>query len=111
MDVSNYRVDDTLKNGTAITVRTIRADDRQRVLNAFGKLDPETIYMRFFGYRKALSEDELQRITEGDFDREVVLVVTTGEGERETVIGGARYVRVDGADGEGVAEVSFVVEE
>ncbi len=111
MNVRDHRVDDTLKNGISITVRAIRPDDRERLLEAFGKLEPETIYKRFFGYKKALTEDELQRVIEVDFDSEVVLVVTTGEGEHETVIGAARYVRVDRADHAGVAEVSFLVEE
>jgi RimJ/RimL family protein N-acetyltransferase len=111
MKASEYRVEDVLKNGTRVTLRAIRPDDRQRIQDAFGKLAPETVYLRFFAHRKALSEAELQRATDVDFEREVALVVTTGAGPGEHVIAAARYVRADDAGLPNAAEVAFTVEE
>lgn len=106
MDARSYHVEDKLRNGTAATIRAIRPDDKQRLIDAFEKLHPETIYRRWFSHKKELTEEELRRITEVDFDREVTLVITTAAPEDETVIAAARYVR-----GAGGAEISFVVEE
>ena len=108
MDPRSYRVEERLQSGTLATIRAVRPDDKQRLLDAFEKLHPETIYKRWFSHKKELTEDELRHITEVDFDREVILVVTTGAVEQETVIAAARYVRGAEADG---AEISFVVEE
>lgn len=107
---SEYLVKDVLKNGTPVAIRAIRPDDRQRLQDAFGNLAPESVYLRFFAPKKALSESELKRAVEVDFDREVALVVTAGAGASEKVIAAARYVR-GGASPANSAEVAFAVEE
>lgn len=111
MEPSRYLVEDVLKNGTPVTIRAVRPDDRQRIEDAFGELAPETVYLRFFGHKKALSDGELRRLTEMDFERQVGLVVTTGTGTEERVIAAARYVRADDAGRAEAAEVAFTVEE
>jgi GNAT superfamily N-acetyltransferase len=97
----------TLKNGTVVTLRLLRADDRQRMAEAVHGLDPQTIYTRLFSHRKELTEAGLDRIMRVDNEREVVIVATTGSGVGEAVIGGGRYV----VTGEGRAEIAFTVEE
>jgi len=97
----------TLKNGTVVTLRPLRADDRQRVAEAVHGLDPQTIYTRLFSHRKELTEAGLDRIMRVDDEREVVIMATTGSGVGEAVIGGGRYV----VTGEGRAEIAFTVEE
>ena len=109
IDGRHYRVDETLRDGTQITIRAVRSDDKERVVDAFLQLDSQSIYTRFFGYRKEPTEAELARIDALDFVREVGLVATIGT-DNEIVIGGARYVaRVEA--GVRVAEVAFTVEE
>jgi RimJ/RimL family protein N-acetyltransferase len=110
-DPRSYRVEDTLKNGTPIVIRATRADDRERVRAAFGKLERETVYTRFFTYKDALTEKELKDATDVDFERVVALVVTARENGEEVAIGGARYVAYDAPDGARAAEVSFTIEE
>jgi GNAT superfamily N-acetyltransferase len=90
-------------------MRHVRGDDRDRFVRAFRKLDRETVYMRFFRYVDTLSEAQIERATHPDPKREVALVVTTGEGAEESVIGGGRYVAA--AEGSPAAEVAFIVEE
>jgi hypothetical protein len=53
---SEYRFEDVLKNGTPVVIRAVRPDDRQRIEDAFGKLAPETVYLRVFAHKMALSE-------------------------------------------------------
>jgi hypothetical protein len=88
----DFRVETTLRDGTAVTIRVMRPDDRQRLIAAFAKLDPSTIYTRFFSYRKEIPEPALERIGEIDFVELAGLVATIGAGDDETVIGGASYV-------------------
>ncbi|HHP7235806.1 MAG TPA: GNAT family N-acetyltransferase [Desulfobacterales bacterium] len=111
IDASNYNTIETLKNGTPVRFRAIRADDKDRITEAFRNLEPESIYTRFFQHKKALTETELKAITEVDFDSVVALVVTVGEGENETIIAAGRYAAFDTANNIRSAEVSFTVEE
>ncbi|MFL6564937.1 MAG: GNAT family N-acetyltransferase [Burkholderiales bacterium] len=90
-----------------MSFRAIRPDDRDRVREAYSRLSPEAIYLRAFRYKKDLSESDLTRITDVDFEREVALVVTTGAGAQEAVIAGGRYVCTDNTG----AEVAFTVDE
>ena len=110
-DECRYAVTETLRNGLAITIRAVRPDDRDRMVAAFNELEPESVYTRFFTYKDELSDAELKQFTEVDFDRRVVLLVTIGCGEDETVIGGGSYTACTrSADGR-IAEVGFIVEE
>jgi GNAT superfamily N-acetyltransferase len=110
-NAESYQETEFLKNGLAVKVRAIRPDDKPRLLQAFKNLEPESIYTRFFHQKRSLTDDDLERATEIDFDREVALVVTTGEGGQETIIGVGRYVAGDAAAGPLSAEVAFTVEE
>lgn len=100
-----------LRNGVAVCIRPVRADDRQRVIDAFHKLDPRTVYTRFFSPKRELSEADLGRIEASDFVRGVALVATVGEGEAETIVGGGAYTVLDRPGEPATAEVSFTIEE
>jgi RimJ/RimL family protein N-acetyltransferase len=111
IDAANYNQVATLKNGTKVRIRSIRPDDKKRLVEAFKKLDPESIYTRFFYHKKMLTEEELKSATELDFENAVALVVATGEGEQETIIGAGRYVIIDETGQLRSAEVAFTIEE
>jgi RimJ/RimL family protein N-acetyltransferase len=111
MDASNYSQTATLRNGSRVKVRSIRPDDKPRLLAAFKNLDPESVYTRFFYHKKMLTDAELKAATEIDFEGVVALVVTTGEGEQETIIGAGRYAVIDESGLSRAAEVAFTVEE
>ncbi len=111
VDAHRYTVTETLRNGMAVTIRAVRPDDRERLIAAFEKLEPESIYARFFSYKDELTDAELKHYTEVDFDRRVVLLVTTGAGEDETVIAGGSYTAYASSSDAHSAEVAFVVEE
>ena len=111
MDAANFDHIETLKNGTAVRIRSIRADDKNRISEAFRNLDPESVYTRFFYHKKTLTDAELKATTEVDFENVVALVVTIGEGENETIIGAGRYAASEDASAQRSAEVAFTVEE
>lgn len=100
-----------LRDGTPVLIRAIRHDDRERIVAAFRKLDPETIYTRFFSAKRELSETDLARIDASDFVHSLALVATLFEGSDETIIGGGAYTVLDRPGEPLTAEVSFTVEE
>jgi hypothetical protein len=58
-----YVFAETLKDGTAVTVRAARADDGLKIRRAFHNLERDTVYTRFFGYKGDVSDADLARIT------------------------------------------------
>ncbi|VFU11114.1 GNAT family N-acetyltransferase [Methylocella tundrae] len=107
----NYLAERTLKDGTIVAVRAVRPDDGPKIHKAFKGLSPDTVYSRFFGHKSDVSDAELSHITGVDFDRDVALLVTTGKGEDEMVIGGASYFAIDPAHPLNSADLAFTVEE
>ena len=91
---------------SGITIRAVRPDDKERIVRAFRALDRRSVYLRFFSYRKELSEQELRRVTECDGVSEARLVATVGSGDREVIVGLGEYARSGAA-----AEIAFAVEE
>ncbi|MCU0561158.1 MAG: GNAT family N-acetyltransferase [Desulfobacterales bacterium] len=111
IDAANYEKPATLKNGVAVKIRSVRPADKSGFIEAFKKLDPDTIYTRFFHPQKALSDEDLKTATELDFENAVALVVTIGEGAQEVIIGGGRFVVIEESSRSKAAEVAFTVEE
>src|SRR5262249_24544911 len=71
----------------------------------------ESVYTRFFTYKRELGADELAHIETMDFVHDVMLVVTTQVNDEEIVIASARYVADDATADPCAAEVAFTVEE
>jgi hypothetical protein len=94
-------------DGTAVTIRAIRRDGSGRLLEAFTNLDRESIYTRFFSYKRELTETELKQLTDIDFDHVVALVATTTTEDVETIIAGGRYITDDAPGPTRSAEVAF----
>lgn len=110
-DPRAFATSETLRNGLAVTIRALRADDRERMARAIRGLDRESIYTRLFTYRNELTEAGLDRVMSFDPENEVALVVTTKVADGEIIIGAGRYVASAPRDGERAAEVAFTVEE
>jgi RimJ/RimL family protein N-acetyltransferase len=111
IDASQFRQPSTLRDGTPVLIRAARADDRERLVTAFQGLDRQTIYTRYFSFRKGISETELKRLEEADFGRYMLLVATLGSGNDETIIAGASCVVTDASGPVPTAELAFMVEE
>jgi acetyl coenzyme A synthetase (ADP forming)-like protein len=105
-DPASYHADEILRDGGSIHIRAIRPEDRPLLLEHFRSLSEQSIYYRFFGIKRSLSDAELARLTELDFDQHVGIVATLREDGQERFIGVARYVR--GGDPQR-AEVAFAV--
>jgi GNAT superfamily N-acetyltransferase len=106
IDAANYSALEVLRDGTAMLIRAIRPDDKQRLLQHFNGLSAQSIYYRFFGIKRSLSEDDLARLTELDFVNHVGLAATVQAGDDERFIGVGRYIRTQDPHR---AEVAFAV--
>ena len=88
-------------------MRAIRSDDRERLQKAFGELDPESVYLRYFSYKSELTEADLDRLCNPDFQERVVLVVTQDDAVGgEIIVGSGGYVMLASPEGARVAEVA-----
>lgn len=122
MDSGNYLASGTLRDGSPITIRGIRPDDREAFREGFEHLSEQTIYHRFFQAKRRLSESELEYLTEVDARNHVGLVAVISNRAGELIIGVGRFVRqgagrpgLRGADRGGRtperAEVAFLVQD
>jgi len=109
--IASYTVVEQLRDKRPVTIRAIRPDDKERFREAFNGLEANTIYMRFFGPRKELTDGELAKATEVDFIRTVALVACVQKGAGEQIVGGGRYIVFEEPDTLSAAEIAFMVEE
>ncbi len=110
-DIANYHAVEQLRDKRPVTIRAIRPTDKVLLREAFHGLEASSVYLRFFGPRKDLTDRELIQATEIDFIRNVALASIVQEGGRERLIGVGRYIAYEGKDQPSAAELAFVVEE
>ena len=110
IDVRNYTALETLGDGTPVTIRAIQCGDSGNILAAFCRLDRESVYTRFFTYKKGLTDAELKSLTDVNFDHVVALVVTKRTEDGEALIGGGRYCSEVALHASQRAELAFITE-
>jgi acetyltransferase len=93
-------------DGTPVTVRSMRPEDREIEDRFVRELSPDSRYLRFHAALRQLSPGMLERFTHPDYPSEMALIATIAEGGGERQIGVARYHRVPATD---CAEVAVVV--
>ena len=112
MDVSKFEKITSLKDGREITIRAIRPEDKAMLADAFYELEKESRYTRFLGFKEQISDEELERSTEIDFETEIALVVTTVVEGKTIIIAAARYILMTDPSVKPLrAEIAFTVEE
>jgi GNAT superfamily N-acetyltransferase len=80
----------TLLDGSTVRVRPIRPNDKQRLLEGFERLSPQSRYRRFLSPVPRLSDRALQYLTEVDHhDHEALIVIARDR----SGVGVARFVR------------------
>lgn len=113
MDASRYSADERTREGAAISIRAIRPDDKDRLLENFERLSERTVYYRFMEPKHQLTEADLRHLTEPDFESHVALVAVAPDEEdgHERILGVGRYYLGATPAGEPVAEVAFAVDD
>jgi acetyltransferase len=72
----------SMLKGESITIRPIRPEDAEAHTAFFSRLSPQDIRYRFFSAIRELSKEQVARLTQVDYDREMAFVAvrdTTGE--------------------------------
>ncbi len=86
-------------------IRPIRPEDAAAHAALFARLPPQDVRFRFFSAMRALSDEQIVRLTQVDYDREIAFIAIRPA--RQETVGVARLVQ-DAADG--TAEFAIVVQ-
>jgi RimJ/RimL family protein N-acetyltransferase len=98
----------TLRDGSVVHVRAIRADDTARLQSFHAHLSMDSIIWRFFRSVPSLSDEQARQFTHVDYVNRMALIATRGEDVAEEIVAVVRYDRLTGAR---EAEVAFVVQD
>ena len=80
-------------DGFSYIIRPIQGDDKDRLIELFHQLSPDSRYLRFAHAMSKLPDEFLNDILDLDYDREMALVACIqNQSKREEIIGIARYV-------------------
>lgn len=96
-----------LRDGTCVPVREIRADDAAALRRLVGRSSDRSVYLRYFGPMKELSEKQARRFAEVDGVSRFALVALDPEDEEEIIA----VVRYDRESDTGTAEYAALVED
>jgi acetyltransferase len=89
-----------------VLLRLLEKGDAPLLVELFYVLSPETIYNRFLTPVKQVDETHLKRLVEIDQWNEVAIASCIHEGDKERIIGVARFARLENPE---EAEVAIVV--
>jgi RimJ/RimL family protein N-acetyltransferase len=98
----------TLRDGSVVRVRAIRADDTFRLQAFHAHLSMDSIIWRFFRSVPNLADDQARQFTHVDYVDRMALLATRGDDDTEEILAVVRYDRLPG---EHEAEVAFVVQD
>jgi acetyltransferase len=84
--------------GERVAIRPIRPEDAQLESTFVEKLSDESRRLRFVSGIRTLSAEMLARFTQIDYDREMALIATVGEGGAERQVAVARYITLPDAE-------------
>ena len=107
MQARDYSATETLRNGRAIEIRALRPEDRAGLLAAVGRTSDQSLYRRFFAFKRGFTDQELDFYLNVDFVGHVALVALLEDNGRPVIVGGCRYI----VGPPGQAEVAFAVDD
>lgn len=81
----------TLKDNRSVLLRPAQSSDAQGIRALFHQLSEADVYTRFFRHVRGLSNVEVQRLCNVNYDDEVAFIATTGGREEEQVVAQACY--------------------
>jgi RimJ/RimL family protein N-acetyltransferase len=97
----------TLRDGTRVPLRRIRAGDAEALQRLVGRSSDRSVELRFFGPLKELSDEMARRFSDLDGKDRFALVALDPEDPGE-IVGVVRYARERGTDG---AEYAALIED
>jgi acyl-CoA hydrolase/GNAT superfamily N-acetyltransferase len=96
----------TTRTGLQIVLRPVKISDEPLVKDFFYSLSDQSLYRRFISVRRDIPHERLQEFVIIDYTQEMVILATTGDEDKEEVVGIGQY-----GIGQDVhsAEVAFAV--
>lgn len=79
-------------HGERLTIRPIRPEDEAAHSALISAMTPDDLRLRFFGAVSGFDHTQLARMTQIDYDREMALIATTGEGSAMATLGVVRTI-------------------
>jgi RimJ/RimL family protein N-acetyltransferase len=107
LQARDYSATETLRNGRAIEIRALRPEDRAGLLAAVGRTSDQSLYRRFFAFKRGFTDQEVDFYLNVDFVGHVALVALLEDNGRPVIVGGCRYI----VGPPGQAEVAFAVDD
>ena len=104
-EVEEYSAIEALRDGCRVEIRALRPDDRSDLIAALGRTSDRSLYRRFFGLKRSLTDQEIAYFMNVDLVNHVALVALINEEGRLVIAGGGRYIVIQ----PGQAEVAIVV--
>jgi RimJ/RimL family protein N-acetyltransferase len=104
-ELRQYSAGERLRDGRACEIRAIAPGDREGLLAAVDRVSAQSMFLRFFRFKRGLGADEVERYVDVDFVGHVALVAVAEEGGRQVIVGGGRYFVFE----PGSAELAFAV--
>lgn len=79
-------------HGERLTIRPIRPEDEPAHSAFIAAMTPDDLRLRFFGAISGFDHTQLARMTQIDYDREMALIATMGEGSHARTLGVVRTI-------------------
>ena len=103
LQARDYSATEILCDGRMVEIRALRPDDRTGLLAAVSRASQQSLYRRFFTFKRGFTDREVDFFVNVDFVDHVAPIAVL-EADGQPVIVGGRYIVVRA----GAAEVAFV---
>jgi GNAT superfamily N-acetyltransferase len=107
LQARDYSATETLRDGRSVEIRALEPGDREALLAAVGRTSDQSLYRRFFAFKRGFSDREIDFYVNIDFVSHVALVAELEAAGHQTIVAGARYIVVQ----TGRAEIAFAVDD
>jgi len=96
-----------LRDGLPVILRPLLPDDRERIIDAFKRLSPESTYFRFWTSFRGVNPTFIDRLCAEDQGQHASWIIVIQDNDDVPGVGGGSFWRSD--EDESLAEVSFTV--
>lgn len=104
---NKYSTTERLPDGRTVEIRALKPGDRDGLLAAVDRTSAQSLYRRFFSFKRSFSDREINFYVDVDFESHVALAALLQVHGQPVLVGGARYIVVE----PGQAEVAFTVDD
>ena len=102
---AKYSALESSRGGRTIEIRALKPEDQAGLIAAVRRSSAQSLYRRFFGFKRHFSNQEIAYFLNVDFVNHVALVAVVEENGQPVIGGGGRYV----VNEPGKAEIAFAV--